>query len=106
VLRPLGIAGVRLETAVRPAVASRSAQDDARRRAASRRAAGSVWKSVGYGLGIVVGEVNAGFGATGHNGGGPGSCIAVYRRGGRTAAGFGCDEELMTVEQNCVSMLM
>jgi CubicO group peptidase (beta-lactamase class C family) len=67
---------------------------------------GPVWKSVGYGLGIVVGEVSAGFEVTGHNGGGPGSCIAVYRSRGRTAAVFGRDEELMTVEQTCAAMLM
>ncbi len=67
---------------------------------------GPVWKSVGYGLGIAVGQVNAGLEVTGHNGGGPGSFIAVYRSRGRTAAVFARNEELVTVEQNCVAMLM
>jgi CubicO group peptidase (beta-lactamase class C family) len=67
---------------------------------------GPVWESVGYGLGIVVGPGNAGFEVTGHNGGGPGSCIAVYRSRGRTVAAFACDADLSTVEQNCVAMLM
>jgi CubicO group peptidase (beta-lactamase class C family) len=67
---------------------------------------GPVWKSVGYGLGIVVGEVTAGFEVIGHNGGGPGSLIAVYRSCGRTAATFARGADQTTVEQNCVAMLM
>jgi CubicO group peptidase (beta-lactamase class C family) len=65
-----------------------------------------VWKSVRYGLGIAMARTIADLETTGHNGSGPGSVIAVSHRPGRTAAAFGRDEELMTVEQNCVAMLM
>lgn len=67
---------------------------------------GPVWKSVGYGLGIAVGQVTAGFEVIGHNGGGPGSVIAVYRSRGRTAAAFARRADQTTVEQNCMAMLM
>jgi CubicO group peptidase (beta-lactamase class C family) len=67
---------------------------------------GPVWKSVGYGLGIAVGRVAAGLEITGHNGGGPGSVIAVYRSRGRTVAAFARAADLTTVEQSCVAMLM
>jgi CubicO group peptidase (beta-lactamase class C family) len=41
--------------------------------------AGRPWQSHGYGLGIMAGEVEDGLSVAGHTGGGPGSCIAVYR---------------------------
>jgi len=67
---------------------------------------GLFWKSVGYGLGIARVQTEAGRELIGHNGGGPGSVIAVYRGGGRAAAAFGRDEDQMTVEQSCAAMLM
>jgi CubicO group peptidase (beta-lactamase class C family) len=67
---------------------------------------GAVWTSVRYGMGIAVCRAAAGLEATGHNGGGPGSVVAVYRSSGRTAAAFTHGEDLTTVEQSCVAMLM
>jgi hypothetical protein len=67
---------------------------------------GPVWQRVGYGLGIAAGQVTAGLDVTGHNGGGPGSFIAVYRSRGRTAAAFARGADQPTVEQSCVAMLM
>jgi CubicO group peptidase (beta-lactamase class C family) len=46
---------------------------------------GPVWESVRYGLGIAVSRTGAGLEVTGHNGGGPGSVIAVSHCHGRTA---------------------
>ena len=66
---------------------------------------GLFWKGVGYGLGIARVQTESGLEFIGHNGGGPGSTLSVYRRG-RTAAAFQRDEELMTTEQTCVAMLM
>lgn len=65
-----------------------------------------VWKSVRYGLGIAIARTHADLETTGHNGSGPGSVLAVSHGRGRTAAAFGRDEELVTVEQTCVAMLM
>jgi CubicO group peptidase (beta-lactamase class C family) len=65
-----------------------------------------VWKSVRYGLGIATACTGGGLETIGHNGSGPGSVIAASHRRGRTAAVFGRNEELMTVEQICVAMLM
>jgi CubicO group peptidase (beta-lactamase class C family) len=64
-----------------------------------------VWESVRYGLGIAITRTS-GLEVTGHNGGGPGSSIAVYRSCGRTAAAFARGADQATVEQNCMAMLM
>lgn len=68
--------------------------------------AGPFWKSIGYGLGIARVQAESEPELIGHNGGGPGSCLAVFRGRGRTAAAFARHEELMTVEQTCIAMLM
>jgi CubicO group peptidase (beta-lactamase class C family) len=67
---------------------------------------GRVWTSVRYGLGIAICRTAAGLEATGHNGGGPGSVVGVFHSRGRTAAAFARSEDLTTVEQSCVAMLM
>ena len=67
---------------------------------------GLFWKSAAYGLGIAIGRAESGPELVGHTGGGPGSTIAVYRAGNRTAAVFGRDEDQMTVEQSCAAMLI
>ena len=59
-----------------------------------------------YGLGIAITRAGGGLEVTGHNGGGPGSLIAVYRSRGRTAAAFARGADQATVEQNCMAMLM
>jgi CubicO group peptidase (beta-lactamase class C family) len=65
-----------------------------------------LWKSVRYGLGIAIARTTTDLETIGHNGSGPGSVIAVSHSRGRTAAVCGRDEELMTVEQDCIAMLM
>lgn len=40
---------------------------------------GRPWTSPGYGLGLMLGEVDGGLTMCGHTGGGPGSVVAVYR---------------------------
>lgn len=49
---------------------------------------GRPWTSAGYALGLMQGEVDAGFTVAGHTGVGPGSVVAVYRcaQGARSAA--------------------
>lgn len=40
---------------------------------------GRPWRVAKYGLGLMVGETHDGKSVAGHTGGGPGSCVAVYR---------------------------
>jgi CubicO group peptidase (beta-lactamase class C family) len=49
---------------------------------------GRIWTVPGYGLGIMAGDTSQGLSIAGHTGGGPGSCIAVYRAGAKTSAFF------------------
>lgn len=70
---------------------------------------GRPWTRPGYGLGVMSGEISAGFTITGHTGAGPGSRIAVYRRqpSGPVAAVFVPSDEGGdgVSEFRCVSLL-
>lgn len=65
------------------------------------------WKLAGYGLGMMAPQMANGVAVYGHTGGGPGSCVAVYRgdKVGRTVAVFALAEDSLAVEGPAVAML-
>jgi hypothetical protein len=67
------------------------------------------WLCPRYGLGVMVGNVTGGLSIVGHTGGGPGSCIAVYRdisSGIRSCcATFQYDSDAGALEKDAVSKL-
>jgi CubicO group peptidase (beta-lactamase class C family) len=71
--------------------------------------AGRPWLYPGYGLGVMVGKVNGGLSVAGHSGGGPGSCIAVYRdnRSGTQSccATFSAGSDVGDIETEVISLL-
>jgi CubicO group peptidase (beta-lactamase class C family) len=71
--------------------------------------AGRPWLYPGYGLGVMVGKVNGGLSVAGHSGGGPGSCIAVYRdnRSGTQSccATFSAGSHVGSIETEAVCLL-
>ncbi len=65
---------------------------------------GRPWHSVGYGLGLGIGQIAAGT-FTGHSGAGPGSVASVYHHGGATAAAFAAGDNPGIAEIQTIAML-
>ncbi|WP_309644052.1 serine hydrolase domain-containing protein [Phenylobacterium sp.] len=66
------------------------------------------WLEAGYGMGVMLPTLRAGWAVLGHTGGGPGSQVAVYRRMSgavRTAAAFAAVEGQDLVETRVVDLL-
>lgn len=67
---------------------------------------GRPWRVPQYGLGLMVGETHDGRSVAGHTGGGPGSCVAVYRNlsspSAFTAAAFALGADAGAVERQAM----
>ncbi|AYQ26832.1 MULTISPECIES: serine hydrolase [unclassified Polaromonas] len=67
---------------------------------------GRPWRVPKYGLGVMVGETHGGRSVAGHTGGGPGSCVAVYRNlsspSAFTAAAFALGADAGAVERQAM----
>ena len=73
-----------------------------------RPIAGRPWKTLSYGLGLMIGETTSGELIADHTGGGPGSAVAVYHyldKPAGTTAAFEPEGTDAAVEASCVGLL-